>query len=135
RLVDIDDLVEKFQAGQVIMRCRIDPRAVQPAGDRLIKRVDHQGRLAAARNAGNGDEQAERHVHGDVLEVVAGGAVEVGLATLLRLAPLRLHRNLPPTTEIGAGDAVRIGDDLLRRTFGDDVPAVNPGTRTDVHHV
>ena len=36
RLVDVDDLVEEFEAGEVVVRGRVHPRAVQPPRDRLV---------------------------------------------------------------------------------------------------
>ena len=45
--------------------------AVELARDRLVERVDQQRRLAAAGDAGDAGEQAERDLGGDVLQVVA----------------------------------------------------------------
>jgi hypothetical protein len=75
RLVDIDHLVEVFQPVDPFMRAGVLARAVQPAGDRLVERIDQQGRLAAARDAGDAGERAERDLGGDVLEVDRGFAV------------------------------------------------------------
>ena len=60
RLVDVDDLVEEFQAGERRVRGGVLARAVQPAGDGLVDRVDQERRLAAAGDAGDGGEGAER---------------------------------------------------------------------------
>ena len=53
RLVDIDDLVEildPFERGE---RRRLLARVVEPLGQRLVQRLDDQGRFAAARHAGH----------------------------------------------------------------------------------
>ena len=64
--------------------------AVQMVRDRVVERVVDQRRLARAGHAGHADEQADRQVQRDVLEVVAGGAgkrqaaLGVGLVALGR---------------------------------------------------
>ena len=136
RLVDVDDLVEEFEAGEVIVRGRVHARAVEPPAHGLVQRVDHQRRLAAARDAGHRDEQAERYVDGDVLEVVAGSAVEVKLLALLAARrrsggismPMRPER-YAPVIESG------MAHDVLGRALGDDVAAVDASARTDVDDV
>ena len=49
-------------------------RAHELAGGGAIDRVDEQGRLAAARHAGDAGEEAERDFSGDVLEIVGARA-------------------------------------------------------------
>src|SRR5690606_23900847 len=56
RLIDVDDLVEEFEAGEAFMRGRDDARAVETTGDGLVHGIDHQGRLTAPGYAGDGDE-------------------------------------------------------------------------------
>src|SRR5690606_2134431 len=75
RLVDVDDLVEEFEAGEAFMRGRDHARAVKAPRDGLVHGVDHQGRLAAAGHAGDGHEHAKRHIDRDVLEIIAGRAL------------------------------------------------------------
>ena len=73
-LVDVDHLVELLQPLDGVMLAGELARAVQLAGDGAVERLDQEGRLAAARHAGDGGEQAERDVDGDVLEVVGARA-------------------------------------------------------------
>jgi hypothetical protein len=73
RLVDVDDLVDVLQPLDAVMRGRAFARVVQFARDGLVERVDQKRRLAAAGDAGDRREQAERNFRGDVLQVVAAG--------------------------------------------------------------
>src|SRR5207253_6284003 len=53
RLVDVDDLVELLQPGDLAARAARDPGAVQRAGSAGIERVDGERGLAAAADAGD----------------------------------------------------------------------------------
>ena len=89
RLVDVDDLVEEFQALDAVVVGRMLARAHDAARRRLEQRLDQEGRLAAARNAGDGGEDAERDFGRDVLQIVAARADHLDAAVLLRLAARR----------------------------------------------
>ncbi len=82
RLVDVDDLVEVLEPLDAVVRGRGLARAVELARDRLVERVDQQRRLAAAGDAGDAGEQAERDFGGDVLEVVAARVDDLDGAAL-----------------------------------------------------
>ena len=73
RLVDVDDLVEMLQPVDAVVRPGEDARAVQLARGGGVERVDGEGRLAAARDAGDAGEGAERDRRGDAAQVVAAG--------------------------------------------------------------
>src|SRR5699024_2267875 len=49
RLVDVDHLVEIFEAGQLVVPARGEPGAVQVPGRRRVERVDGEARLARSR--------------------------------------------------------------------------------------
>src|SRR6185369_15703929 len=76
RLVDVDDLVELLEHGDLLVRAGGDARAVQVAGRGRIERVDGERRLAAAADAGDAGEGAERELHRDVGQVVGGRALD-----------------------------------------------------------
>ena len=84
------------------------------AGDGAIERLDEEGRLAAARDAGHRGEQAKRNVDGDVLEVVGARAVDREPAAAGGLPPLLRHRDLLEAGEILPGEAVGVGHHLAR---------------------
>ena len=77
---------------------------------RLVERVDQQRRLAAAGDAGDAGEQAERDFGGDVLQVVAARADDLAARAVgVARPPLghRRSRSSPerylPVSEFGVG--------------------------------
>ncbi len=54
------------------MRRRMFERAVEPPRRGLVERVDDERRFAAARDAGDAGEEAERNLDRDILQIVAG---------------------------------------------------------------
>src|SRR6185312_6437678 len=102
RLVDVDDLVDMLQAFDAVVRSRGQRGAVELARDRVVQRVDQERRLAAAGDAGDAGEQAERDLGGDVLEIVAAGVDDLELA--VRIGPAALgDRHAELAGEIFAG--------------------------------
>ena len=135
RLVDVDHLVEEFHALDLVVGRGMLAALVQLARGGLVQRLDHQRGFAAARNAGDAGQRAQRNGRRDVLQIVALGAEHLEPAIVRRLAPLGGNRNLLQSDEIFSRQAVGVGHDLVRRAFGDDVPAVNAGARPHVDHV
>src|SRR4029079_883156 len=86
RLVDVDDLVEVLDALDAVVRGGGFAGAVDLAGQRLVQRVDQQRRLAAAGDAGDAGEQAQRNLGGEVLQVVAAGVDDLERTALARPA-------------------------------------------------
>ena len=86
RLVDIDDLVEKLGAVDGLVRCRHLARLVKTARKAFPQRLQDQGRLAAARDAGHAGQHAKREIDGHVTQIVAAGILDPYEASLLRLA-------------------------------------------------
>ena len=77
RLVDVDDLVEMLEPGDLVVHGPADDaRAVQRARGAGVERVDGERGLAAAADPGDAGEGAEREVGGDICEVVGGRAVD-----------------------------------------------------------
>src|SRR5206468_5735837 len=112
RLVDVDDLVELLQAGDLAARAARDPGAVQSAGSAGVERVDGQARLAAAADPGDAGEGAERELDRDAIEVVGGRAMNRG--ELARaLAAGGVERDLAPAGEVIGGQAVGAGEEVV----------------------
>ena len=102
--------------------------------DGLVQGLDHQGGFAAARNAGDAGEGAQREVGRDVLQIVAPGIDHLqGLAAAL--AALLRHFDLALAGQILAGDAVGIGHDLGGSALGDDRAAMDAGSRAHVDQI
>ena len=108
--------------------------AVDLARDRLVERVDQQGRLAAAGDAGDAGEQAERDLGGDVLEVVAARVDDLERAAGVA-RPALGDRHHQFAGEIFAGDRVGVADQVLDLALGDDLAAVDAGAGADVEHM
>ena len=61
-LVDVDHLVEEFQALDAVMRRGMLARLGQLARRRLVQGLDGEGGFAAARNAGDAGQRAQRNL-------------------------------------------------------------------------
>ncbi|MPL73132.1 hypothetical protein SDC9_18925 [bioreactor metagenome] len=133
-LVDVDHLVEMLEALDRLARRRRLARAVQSHRRGLEQGLDRQRRLAAARDAGDADELAERKVDGHVLQVVARG-LDHGELLAVALAALDRHLDAAGAGKILAGERGGIAGDLLGRAMGDDAAAMHPRPRTDVEDI
>ena len=109
------------------------PRAVQRVGQGLEQNFVHQRGLAAAGNAGDAGDYAQRNVRGDVLEVVRPRASDGEHARGRAPPGGNGHAALPG--EVLARQRIGIGDDLGGRAGGDDVPAVYARAGAHVHNV
>ena len=107
---------------------------VELARDRLVERVDQQGRLAAAGDAGDAGEQAERNFRGDVFQIMPARADQLEGAARIERAPLRDRHHLR-AGEVLAGERMGRGHDVGGRALGDDVAAMHAGAGADVDHV
>src|SRR5579875_296729 len=134
RLVDVDDLVEVLDALDAVVRARLLARAHQPARQRLVERVDHQRRFAAARDAGDAGEGAERERNLDALQVV-GARADHGKQLAVAAPALRRQLDAFLAGEIGGGDAVGAFHHLVGRAAGDHLAAVDAGRRPHVDEI
>src|SRR5205823_12445573 len=73
RLVDVDDLVELLEAGDLLVRAGGDARAVQAARRGGVERVDGEARLARSADPGDAGEGAQGEGGGHRAEVIGGG--------------------------------------------------------------
>ncbi len=135
RLVDIDDLIEIFQAlDPLVGRGRVRG-VVQPASRGLIEGLDGEGGLAAAGHPGDAGEHAHRDLAGDVLQIVAPGADDLQQLLLVDGPALFRHRDFARPGQILAGQAFRVGHDVGWLALGDDLAAMNAGGRAHVDHM
>src|SRR5262249_3622819 len=130
RLIDVDHLVEMFEALDTLVRGRGLGGAVELARDRLVERIDQERRLAAAGYAGDAGEQAERDFGGDVLEVVAARVDERQRAAG-RLPAALGNRDRHLARQVFAGEGSRGRDQVVDRALRDDVAAVDAGAGPD----
>ena len=78
-----------------VVRRRMLERAVQPPRRRLVERIDDERRFAAARDAGDAGEHAERNVGVTFFRLLPRAPTTRACARLQRLAAHR--RNARPT--------------------------------------
>ena len=76
-LIDADDLVDLLDAADRFVCAGDGARAVERFGELVVEDVFDERALAAAADAGDGGERAERNLDVDVLEVVVAGADDV----------------------------------------------------------
>ncbi len=110
-------------------------RAHELAGHGAVDSIDEQGRLAAARNAGDAGEEAERDLGSHILEVVGARARHLDATALFRLAAALGEGDLLEADQILPGERARIGHDLLGRALRHDLTAMDAGTRADIDDI
>jgi hypothetical protein len=120
-----------LQPLDAVVRSRTLAGVVEFARDRLVERVDQERRLAAAGNAGDAGEQAQRNFRRDAFQIVATGVDHLDGAAMVRRPALgNLHRQF--AGEIFSGQRFRIVHDVGRRALRDDVAAMDAGARADI---
>ena len=123
------------EAGDFVVVGGFLRRSVEVARGGDVERVVDERRFARSRDAGDAGEQADRQFECDVLEVVAARAGQRQLARRVALPRLARRFDAASAGEVSAGHRRWIVFDLLRRSFGDDVAAVDPGSGADVDDV
>ena len=76
RLVDVHHLVQVFDPLDRLVPARPLLGAVDAHVERLVQHLVHQARLAAAADAGDADELAQREAHVHMLQVVLAGPAD-----------------------------------------------------------
>ncbi len=87
--------------------------------------------LPLTADAGDAGEGAERELDGDVLEVVGGGAGD-GDVLARALAAGGAERDFAAAGEVVGGEAVLAGEEVVERSFADDLAAVDAGAGAHV---
>ena len=132
RLVDGDDLVEVFEALDLVVFARIAEARVEIAVQGLDDDVVHERALAGAGNARHADEDAERDFDVDVFEVIVPRAADDEPPVAVALAASGRHFDPPAAAKKSPGDAFLVGSNVRKRAFGDDVAAADAGSGTEV---
>ena len=107
---------------------------LQLLGQRVVEDVVDQRGLAGAGHAGDRGEHAERERDVDVLEVVLAGALDGELPLLVALAALGGDRDAPAAGQVGAGQRLLAGQQVLHGAGDDDLAAVLARAGADVDH-
>ena len=132
RLVDVDDLVEMFETIDARMRRRMFERAVEPPRGGFVKRIDDEGRFAAAGDAGDAGENPERDRGRDIFEIIAARADDGELAARVGPAPAARRRDFKRAGEILAGQRILVRHDFGGRALRHDLAAVNARARAEI---
>ena len=131
RLVDVDDLVDEVQAGDLACGARTVLRPVEVLRHPPIEDVADECALPGPADAGNADQLAQRKIHIDVLQVILGGATDDDHLPVAFPAPRRQgDRSL--AAQERPGDRLRRFQDIVEAACGDDFATVLAGPRPDV---
>ena len=135
RLVDVDHLVDERQAFDAFVLGGVKARAVKAPRGGVVQGLDDQGRLAAARDAGDANQGPEREVHVDVGEVVPARADHRELLVRVPGPAAVRHLDLAKAGKVLAGDAARIRHDFGGLAFGNHLAAVDARAGPHVDNV
>ena len=102
-------------------------------GERRGQRVGDQRALARTGDARHHREGADGNAHGDVLEVVGGGAAQRD-GSALGAAALLGQLDHARSAQVGTGKRLRRGGNLRRRAGRNHLASALAGTRAHVHH-
>ncbi len=108
-------------------------RAHQFFRQRFVQDIAHQRGLARAADAGDADQLPERDRNVNTLEVVRARPDDFQRLAVSCPPHLR-DRDLFAPRQVRAGQRPGVCEDLLRRAFRDDAPAVFARGRPEVHH-
>ena len=134
RLVNVDDLIEVFDADEFVVRACTGLCAVQLRCQLFVQDfVDERG-LARTRNTGHTGQRAERNREIRVLEVVHRTALDRD-ALAVAFAPDFGHRNEFFARKVLSGDGFVAFEQLVDRALEHDLAAVASRARTDIHNV
>ena len=134
RLVNVDDLIEIFDADEFVVRAGSSLRAVQLSGQLLIQDLIDKRGLARTRNTRDTGQRAERNREIRVLEVVHRAALD-GQRFAVALAPNFGHRNEFFARKVLSGDRFLAFEQLVYRALEHDLAAVAARARADIHNV
>ncbi len=128
----MDDLVDVLETGDLGVAPRHRAGVVDLLGQRGVEDVVDQRRLAGARDAGDGAEDAQREADVHVLQVVLARPVDRQLATDGAGAAYGGDGDLASPREVLPGHRVGVGEQVLDGARVDDLATVLAGAGTDV---
>jgi len=120
-----------LQAAHLAVLTGDDLRAVEVLAQPLAENLHQEGTLAAAADAGDADELAQRDANVDFLQVVLGRAQHLQPLAVARPALLG-HGDALAAAQVGSGQALVVGGHLLRRALRYQLAAVLARPRPEV---
>src|ERR1700694_1524010 len=131
RLVDVDDLIDEVQPGDLAGATRTVLRPVEVLRHAPIQNVTDERALAGPADSGNANQFAQREIDIDVLQVVLGCSANDAHLTVA-LAPSRGQRDRSLAAQKRAGDRLGRFQDVIEAACSDDPPAVLASAGSDV---
>ena len=117
----------------LVVRGRLGARSIQMTRNRVIQRVVDQRRLARSGHAGDADEQSNRKIEIDALQVVPGCADDLEQALPVRLVAHQRRRYRLRTRQVLSGQRLRRCQHFGRGTLRDDLASMLASTRAHVN--
>ena len=133
-LVDVDDLVKKFQPLHAAAGSRAAPGMVQPGKQRLIEHLVHQAGLAGTGHAGNGGEGAQGDLRIHIFQVVFRCPPDRQNAAVAGAAGPG-HRDFLFAGEVLSRKGFRAVQHILQRARHHNLSAVAARAGTHIHNV
>ena len=134
-LIDVDDLVEMFEPIDGGVRGRFGGAAIEMARRRAVEGVVDQRGFSRARNAGDADEKTDRHVDGNVFQIIAARAFDVQQAIHIGFVAQSRHFDAAAPRQILTGQRFGIVANVIGCALRDDASAVLAGAEADVDDV
>ncbi len=131
RLVDVDHLVEVLDSFDAAVLARPVLRPIHALVQRLVEHLVDQARLAAAADAGNADQLAEREAHVYMFQVVLGRVAHEQIVAVAGAA-FGGDVDLLLAAQILRGQAVGAVHEVVGRRGADHVAAEFAGARPHV---
>jgi hypothetical protein len=133
-LIDLDHLIDQVETGDRAVLAGFRTRAIYSLRCGSIQNVVNESRFTTAGNAGHQDEEAQRKVDVDVLQIVFGRAAN-GDARAGGRAMRASVGNGSPAGKILPGERRRGVLDVDRLALRDQLTAEAAGAGTEVDHV
>ena len=130
-MVDIDDLVDKLEPGDVLVFSGDNTGIVQAPRHRLVECLDDQAGLAPAGYAAHAGQNAKRDIHRHVFQVVGVCARYPQAPFLVEFAAFRRYFNLQIATQVLGGQTAFRAEDCRRFARCNDLATMH--ARADPH--
>ena len=136
RLIDHHSLLNKLDAVDLLARTRPFLGTVPVAKDLPAQHIIHQRALARTAHSGHTSHQANRNLGADIAQIIFCSPDNLNATALRPRFEAHLgHKNRQLSREVLGRERFGVGQDILQRTAGDDLPAVHPGTWAHIHDV
>src|SRR3989442_37839 len=134
-LIDVDHLVDEVQPFQSIMRAGHDFGAVEMARERLIEDIGNECRFPGPRYSCDRDEQAQRELDGQVLQVMVTRAHHAEHSIRIHDPATWRDGNAQLAAQIARREGVAMSQHLVEQAGGDHLATMPTRARAEVYDV